>query len=129
MTWEVRDEDGNLSNEIEISEDGVINPYSSTANGKYTITGWDHLHRFSTDEIDIEVYRLLEYECGLGAYGLTSVNGKNVYVVTLIARWTNNSWSVISSRNYSSALTQQKLITYPAPSTVYSGVNVPSVAF
>lgn len=128
MTWEVRDEDGNLSNEIEISEDGVINPYSSTANGKYTITGWDHLRRFSTDEIDIEVYRLLEYECGLGAYGLTSVNGKNVYVVTLIARWTNNSWSVISSRNYSSALTQQKLITYPAPSTAYHSIGSPSNA-
>ena len=69
MTWEVRDEDGQLSSEIQISENGTINPYSSTANGKYFITGWDHLHRFSTDRIEIEVYRLLEYECGLGAYG------------------------------------------------------------
>ena len=76
MTWEVRDEDGQLSSEIQISENGTINPYSSTANGKYFITGWDHLHRFSTDRIEIEVYRLLEYECGLGAYGSTTVNGR-----------------------------------------------------
>lgn len=123
MTWEVRDEKGRLSDEIEISEDGTVNPYSSTANGKYTITGWDHLHRFRTDDIEIEVYRLLEYECGLGEYGSTTVNGRNVYVVTLVARWSNNSWNVILSNGYASGMLQQKLITYPHSSTAYRSIG------
>ena len=128
MTWEVRDEDGQLSSEIQISENGTINPYSSTANGKYFITGWDHLHRFSTDRIEIEVYRLLEYECGLGAYGSTTVNGRNVYVVTLIARWSNPTWNIILNNGYTSAMLQNSLITYPHVSTAYHSIGSPTSA-
>ena len=91
MTWEVRDSNGNISDDVTVSEDGTVNPYSAKGNGTYTIVGWDHLHRFCTDEIEIAVYRLIEYEWGLGGYSIGIRNGRNVYSVTLTARWSNDS--------------------------------------
>ena len=122
MIWEVYDEDGRLCDDISVYDSGLINPYSSTANGKYTIIGWDHLHRFRTSEIEIEVYRLLEYETGVERYGLSSSGGRYYYTVSLSARWSNNSWNVLNS-NERNLLTQQNLITYPSTAALYHPIG------
>lgn len=122
MIWEVYDEDGRLCDDISVYDSGLINPYSSTANGKYTIIGWDHLHRFRTSEIEIEVYRLLEYETGVERYGLSSSGGRYYYTVSLSARWSNNSWNVLNS-NERNLLTQQNLITYPSTAVLYHPIG------
>lgn len=122
MTWEVRDGDGNISSDISVSEDGLINPYSPTANGKYTIVGWDDRHRFCTEPVEIEVYRLLEYECGLGEYGLVTLGNTNVYSVSLIARWSKDSWNILSGYEQN-LLMQQSLLTYPASGRIYHNIG------
>lgn len=122
MIWEVYDEDGRLCDDISVYDSGLINPYSSTANGKYTIIGWDHLHRFRTSEIEIEVYRLLEYETGVERYGLSSSGGRYYYTVSLSARWSNNSWNVLNI-NERNLLTQQNLITYPSTAALYHPIG------
>lgn len=123
MTWEVRDSNGNISDDVTVSEDGTVNPYSAKGNGTYTIVGWDHLHRFCTDEIEIEVYRLIEYECGLGGYSIGIRNGRNVYSVTLTARWSNDSWNVIVNNSYAYYMLQQNLITYPESGRTYHTIG------
>lgn len=123
MTWEVRDSNGNISDDVTVSEDGTVNPYSAKGNGTYTIVGWDHLHRFCTDEIEIEVYRLIEYECGLGGYSIGIRNGRNVYSVTLTARWSNDSWNVIVNNGYAYYMLQQNLITYPESGRTYHTIG------
>ena len=83
----------------------------------------DHLHRFCTDEIEIEVYRLIEYECGLGGYSIGIRNGRNVYSVTLTARWSNDSWNVIVNNGYAYYMLQQNLITYPESGRTYHTIG------
>ncbi|HIZ88017.1 MAG TPA: Ig-like domain-containing protein [Candidatus Coprenecus pullistercoris] len=122
MRWEVRDSYGALTSSITVSENGIVNPYSEDANGTYTIIGWDHAHRFRTDAITIEVYQLLEYETGLGSYSVAQTGSTGHYIVTLTARWSEDTWSILNGLEQN-LLMQQNLVTYPSGSATYHGIG------
>lgn len=110
--WEVRDSDGNLSNDILISPDGLINPCSFTANGAYTIICWDKDRRFHSEPLTIEVYNLVEYEVGLEGYKVAYTSSHGVYMITFSTRIDLESWRSLNDYEREVIL-RYDIITYP----------------
>ena len=110
--WEIRDSDGNLSNDILISPDGLINPCSFTANGAYTIICWDKDRRFHSEPLTIEVYNLVEYEVGLEGYKVAYTSSHGVYMITFSTRIDLESWRSLNDYEREVIL-RYDIITYP----------------
>lgn len=97
VTWEIKDAEGNITDELCISEDCTLSICSASANGEYRIRGWDSQRLFCTEEITVEVYNLVEFQLGLESYSkfMASFGGVGLglrYSVYLTTMWTLDSW-------------------------------------
>lgn len=109
--WRVRDGDGNLTNDISITADGIVSA-KGNANGVYTIEAWDNTMTYKSSQVSIDVYRYLEYEVGLEQNGQQDLveNGASVrFVYSMNSRWSSN----ISAFALSTPLSSAKIICYP----------------
>lgn len=97
LTMTIYDDEGNLSGHLKITDDGTASIISSEANGTYTIRiqAWNNGEIVQTENIDVEVYQLLEYEVGLVDYDI--LYGKlDIYMITYSSRWTLSTWNTLN---------------------------------
>lgn len=124
--WTVKDSDGNTTKDVNISEDGAITPASGNVNGTYLITGWDQNRRYCSEPVEIEIYRLIEYEVGIESYKTTypidTIRIKRRHNVNLEARFYKATWDILSAYEQF-MLMQQKVLTFPESSSTLSGIG------
>lgn len=124
INWTFKDSEGNTATGFHIMDDGRLNIVSNTVMGSYTITGWDNRRQYKTDEISIEVYKLLEYEIVLTSFTTYQKMNFFFYIFTLSSRWHHTSFSAMNGFEQNMLL-QQKLVTYFRNQSPFHNIGSP----
>lgn len=113
VKWQVRDPEGNLTNDIRISSAGVVTALGN-ANGVYTIVGWDNTMTYSSQPLKIDVYKYMEYQIGLEHNGSAEIveNGELIRIVySMNSKWDSKVASL--ALGIASPLRVARIICYP----------------
>lgn len=129
MTWEIYDGNGiSVGRNIDVSSNGTVTPTTAYVNGTFYIIGWDVTHKFSTDTIKIEIYKLLEYELGVDGLDNFNINQGNEYLLTLYARWYAGSFNKLIPAE-KAWLNRQKIISYQMVPSVFYEITTAGTPF
>lgn len=113
VVWSVKDPQGNLTNDISITSEGVITA-KGNANGVYTIEGFDNSLTYSSEPITIAVYKYMEYLIGLEQDGTEELvdGGQDIRIVySMNSKW-DSRVSSFATGSYS-ALKGARILCYP----------------
>lgn len=121
--WKVLNPDGMPTGDLKVSSDGEISA-GNNASGIYKVFALDGSRNFSSDTIDIEVYKYVGYILGLIPGSERIVGNEIEYTCSVNSKWCGPAADFIAESTGDNTLKDYRIIGYPSNTSIFSPVAV-----